>query len=307
MRKTVVLLGGGGFLGYNIARAFAKIGRHTPVIVDAIPPRAGSLGGVTFYEADMSNRKALSNLFYEIRPDVVVSLVSTTIPGNSNSCIQRDVMSNLLPHLDTLELLAEFPATGFVFISSGGAIYGDNDREVQDEGAPERPRSSYGIVKGTIEKYVRLHNLLRGMRYLILRPSNPFGEYHFSKNQGLINVMVDRIVSGEVVYIYGDGSIIRDYIYVQDLARAIQELIDREVWHETFNIGTGEGLSIMDIVANLRIELGAFSVVHREARDADVLRVVLDSSNLWTRLGWKPTAFHKALTATIEWRRRQKT
>ena len=129
--------------------------------------------------------------------------------------------------------------------------------------------------------------------------SNPFGSFHRSPKQGVINIAVRKALKGEVMTIWGDGSQAKDYIYAADIGKAIDGLIQAGVKNETINVGSGESLTLNEIIKRIQVKLPAFRVEYKDAKLTDVQKICLDTSKLSSRINWEITSFDQALDATI--------
>ena len=283
-KKNILLLGGFGFIGLNLIEEFIQSDQYNIIVFSAKNTPADRMDifkDVKIYLGDFNNENDLEKIFQENKIDIVFHLISTTIPSTSNEDIIYDIKSNLISTIRMLDLMVKNNVGKIVFFSSGGTIYGiGNEREKFSESDLSKPICSYGIIKDTIEKYLFLYNYLYGLQYLILRVSNPYGEYHNSEKQGLINVALKNILKGESVNIWGDGEAIRDYLYVGDLAKIVAQLIEKNIFNEVFNVGSGVGYSVNEIISVIRKVAGNVDVVKREARKVDVPRIILDNKKL---------------------------
>jgi UDP-glucose 4-epimerase len=180
-----------------------------------------------------------------------------------------------------------------VYVSSGGTVYGIPRMDPVDEEHPLRPISSYGIVKVAIENYLHMEQHLHGLQHVVLRASNPYGPRQGHRGiQGIIGAHLWHIARGEPVEIWGDGSIVRDFIHVRDLAELCVAAL-RSDTTGCFNAGSGKGTSINEIVQCISRTVqstgGAPVVpVYMPGRDFDVPRVVLDISRARAALNWEP-------------------
>jgi UDP-glucose 4-epimerase len=150
-----------------------------------------------------------------------------------------------------------------------------------------------------VEHYIELYAKLYQIDYLILRLSNPFGSFHRSPKQGVINIAVRKALKGEVMTVWGDGSQAKDYIYAGDIGQAINGLIQAGVKNETINVGSGESLTLQTIIERIQAKLPAFQVEYKEAKVTDVQKICLDTSKLASIMPWRVTSFDQALEATI--------
>jgi UDP-glucose 4-epimerase len=302
-RERCVIYGGGGFIGSHVAeellqhdirvRVFDKRNssrRNIDHIADAID----------FVEGDFMNpvdvRESLKG------HDYAVHLVGTTIPATSNQNPYYDVESNLIPTLHLLDACVKEKVRRTVFISSGGTVYGNPVKLPIREDHPTNPTSSYGIIKLAIEKYFGLYKQ-RGLDHLILRLANPFGERQNPHvGQGLIVSLLHDIKHKKRVEIWGDGTIIRDFFYIKDGAKAVARALKYSGTHSVFNIASGKGMSVNRILAEFRNTLLLnFAVTYLPPRTFDVKRNVLDITLARRELNWRPeTSLKQGLQRT--WR-----
>jgi UDP-glucose 4-epimerase len=191
-----------------------------------------------------------------------------------------------------------------VFLSSGGTIYGRPNQVPTEETAPTDPITAYGICKLAIEKYLALYQLHFGLDYRILRVSNPFGPFQVPrKRQGLIAEIILRAINGESVEIWGDGSIVRDFIFVDDVIDALELAAEDCGEERLFNIGSGVGRSVRDVLAAVENLLGQkLDIVWKDTRPVDVPVSVLSIRRAREKLGWAPkTSFEGGIAQTIAW------
>jgi UDP-glucose 4-epimerase len=155
--------------------------------------------------------------------DVVYHLISTTVPGTSNVDPMGDVQSNLVGTIRLIQEMKKHQVKRIVYLSSGGTVYGDPSRLPVSEDHPLDPLCSYGIVKVAVEKYLNMHSVLEGLNATVLRVSNPYGGIARRTNdlQGVIPIFLRKMVAGKNIEIWGDGSTVRDYIYIDDLVDAM--------------------------------------------------------------------------------------
>ena len=235
--------------------------------------------------------------------DAVIYLASTTVPSTSNTDVSADITCNLVPLASTLDAMRSNGMNRIVYFSSGGTVYGIADSQPVSELAPLNPVCSYGIVKLAAEKYLGMYGHLYGMRPLVLRPSNPFGPRQGHEGvQGLIATCLGRLDQGEPIQVWGDGSVVRDYLYVEDLALAAVLGIETEV-SGVVNIGSGEGRSVSQVIETLSEVTGRSARVEvLNGRAFDVPHLVLCNDAAKEMLGWAPTTpFAAGVAAHWEW------
>ena len=285
---NTLVLGGNGFIGSHLVDRLLPEG-HAVHVFDRQPERYRKpLAGVVYHIQDFGNRAFLAALLPQM--DIVFHLVSTTVPKTSNDDPAFDVMSNVVETIYLLEQCVKGKVKKVVFVSTGGAVYGTPAALPVAEDSPESPESSYGITKFTIEKYLGLFHRLYGLNYVILRPSNPFGErQNPDGDQGVIAVFLGKIAKGQAIDIWGDGSNVKDYIYISDLIDGLYKAAFRDTAHRVFNLGSGTGHSVNDIVGMITEKVGRHvSVNHLPKGTFDVSRIYLDISRAREELGWEP-------------------
>jgi UDP-glucose 4-epimerase len=300
MEKNLVV-GGSGFLGLNWLEYLQQQGSENEVIVFAHEKPEGVTFPffVTFVVGDYSDATALDDLFSKHSFDRVFHFASSIIPAISSENIRQDIESNLLPTIGLMEMMKKYQVSKLLYLSTGGAVYGNVNQEKVPEDYPCKPISSYGIIKLAVEHYIELYAKLYQIDYLILRLSNPFGEFHRSPKQGVINIAVRKALKGDVMTVWGDGSQAKDYIYAADIGQAIDGLIKEGVKNETINVGSGVSLTLNEIIKRIQVKLPAFQVEYKEAKLTDVQQICLDTTKLAAKINWEITPFEKALDATI--------
>jgi len=290
-------------LGSHIVDKFLAEG-HDVVVYDLYPERfRRSPAGITFYTGDFGNVGALSELI-ATGFDAVVHCVSTTTPKSSNESPEFDIQSNVIGTLYLLDICVKHKVGKVIFLSSGGTVYGDiGDRVMVDETHAVRPMCSYGVSKLTIEHYLDVYRHLRGLDYVALRLSNPYGERQSPlRALGALTVFLHRALKNQDIEIWGDGSVTRDFIYVGDVATAVYLATINPV-SGVFNVGTGTGLSLRDILIHITNALGVEPTVSWLAsRSFDVPRIVLDATKLRSATNWScHTSLQKGVSITADW------
>lgn len=285
---NALVIGGNGFIGSHLVDRLLSEG-HTVHVFDRQPERFRKpLEGVIYHIQDFGNRAILAEALTHI--DMVFHLVSTTVPKTSNDDPAFDVMSNVVETIFLLEQCAKGKVKKVVFVSSGGAVYGTPVTVPVSEDSPENPESSYGITKLTIEKYLGLFHHLYGLDYVIIRPSNPYGErQNPDGDQGVIAVFFGKIAKGQAIDIWGDGSNVKDYIYIGDLIDGIYKAAFNKTAYHLFNMGSGTGHSINDIVRMMGEKVDRpISVNYGTKGTFDVSKIYLDITRAQKELGWEP-------------------
>jgi UDP-glucose 4-epimerase len=298
-----LLIGGAGFIGSNIIRHLLEKPTEDKLFVlepdFASTYRLDNLN-VTLFRGEISNLDLVKSIIIENNIDTVIHLVSSLIPASNFDDYQREFTNIIFPSIRLMELCCERNIK-FVYFSSGGTIYGDKKGEVSPfkESDPMAPISYYGWSKQMMENSILYMNRTQHLRYVIIRPSNPYGKgQNLHGKQGLIAVALGKIMAGESIQIWGDGKLVRDYIYIDDLGKAVVNLLANDsIVNETINIGSGVGYSINEIVEVLRsIVKEKVNVDYIEARQVDVSSVILDINKLRNLISFCPINIKDGIT-----------
>jgi UDP-glucose 4-epimerase len=301
----ILVLGGSGFLGSHIVDKFLAE-KHGVAVYDLYPERfRRSPAGIQFHTGDFGNVGALNELI-ATGFDAVIHCVSTTTPKSSNESPEFDIQSNVIGTLYLLDICVKHKVGKVVFLSSGGTVYGDiGDKDKVDETHAVRPMCSYGVSKLTIEHYLDVYRHLRSLDYVALRLSNPYGERQSPlRALGALTVFLHRSLKKQNVEVWGDGSVTRDYIYVGDVANAVYLATVHPV-SGVFNVGTGTGLSLHDILNQIKTLVGREPIVEwLGPRSFDVPRIVLDATKLKKATAWScHTNLEDGVAITADWLR----
>lgn len=294
MRKSILFIGGAGFIGSNIIRKML----HDDYEIHVCEPDGANtqrLDGldVRLHRALLSDIEALNNIIQDFNIDVVVHLVSTLIPGSTYEDYKKEYKNVIFPSIELMELCAQ-KGIRFVYFSSGGTVYGNrNDVLPFTETDPMTPISYYGWSKQMMENSIQFMHRTAGLDYLIVRPSNPYGHgQNLYGKQGLVAVAIGKLLKNEMIEVWGDGSAVRDYIYVDDLANIFVKLVESDVHNTTLNIGSGRGYSVNDVLAFLKIVSGReLHIVYQNPRPVDVSNMVLDTTRLKGLISYSLTPF----------------
>jgi UDP-glucose 4-epimerase len=297
-----LVLGGNGFIGTHLVDGLLEEG-HSVRTYDRSPNRFRAVPrNVEYVEGELGNHGLIREAVEGV--ETVFHFVSTTIPKTSNDDPIYDVRSNLIDTLQLLESCVEAGVQKVVFASSGGTVYGLPQRIPITEGHPTNPITSYGIVKLATEKYLGLFDHLHGLDYTALRISNPYGPYQNPVGQqGAVPVFLHRLHAGHPITIWGDGSVVRDYLYVADLVEALKLAAEAETRQKVFNVGSGRGTSLNELVAIIAEVTGEWpEVEYVPGRVLDVPANVLYVTGVREELGWSPrTELAEGIDRTWEW------
>ena len=292
--KKMLFIGGAGFIGSNLIRSIDREEYHV-VVVEPEGAYTGRLDGldIKLIQGSLDNIGFIKDCIERENIQIVVHLVSTLIPGSAYEDYKREYKNVIFPSIELMELCAQ-KGIRFVYFSSGGTVYGNRNDVLPFVEADEmNPISYYGWSKQMMENCIQFMHRIVGLDYLILRPSNPYGHgQNLYGKQGLVAVAIGKLLKDETIEVWGDGSAVRDYIYVDDLAHIFVKLIEGNVHNTTLNIGSGRGYSINDVLAFLKIVSGKdLKIVYQNPRPVDVSNMVLDTSKLKAVVNYELTPF----------------
>ena len=302
-RERVVVLGGLGFIGSHLCRALVAHGQS-----------------VRIFDRDSAPRESLEDLSHSIeivtgdisRPEdvvkaigdatVLINLVHTTVPGTSMKDPGADIIDNVVSSARWLEHIGETNLRRIIYFSSGGTVYGESQTPITED-HPTNPINSYGITKLAIEKYTAMYAAHAKIDCCIVRPSNVYGPgQQLQHGQGVIGIMASQALRGKKLEVWGPRFNSRDFLFIDDMVSAIIKLLDYSGPHRVFNVSTGEGHSILEVIAELLDLITPFPEVEfLLGRQIDVAVNVLDSSRLREETGWEPTVgFKEGIQRTVE-------
>jgi UDP-glucose 4-epimerase len=300
-----LVLGGGGFLGLNLCNRLAEAGAAVTCFSRSHPQAAVLDRRVARATGQFADRLAIANAVE--RQDVVFHLIAGSIPESSNRDPSAELAATPIATLHLLEICRSARIRKLVFASSGGAIYGIPGVTPIPEHAPTDPISAYGIGKLMIEKSLHLYRHLHGIDYQILRIANPYGRFQLgTKHQGLIGSCIHRVLTAQPLEVWGTGAVVRDFLHIDDVSDAFLAAVAYDGPHKVLNVGSGLGLSVTGIIAELEAAFGRgrLACVHKPSRAADVPANVLDTALIRSELGWQPrVGLREGLTGTIAWMR----
>ncbi len=287
----IAVFGGGGFIGSAVVDRLLKDG-HTIRIFErprVVPYRRFSATeGVEWVTGDLMSNHDVAHVLDGI--DIVVHLVSTTLPGSSNDDPVYDVQTNVVSTIQMLQAMVARKVGKIVFISSGGTIYGKPVALPINEDHPTNPLVSYGITKLAVEKYILMFQHLYGIKARILRVANPYGvRQRVDTGQGVVTAFVSKALRDESIEVWGDGRVVRDYLYIDDLAEAFARAVYYDGSHSVFNIGSGVGTDINSLLDAIESVLERpVSRHYKPGRAFDVPSNVLDITRAGKELDWQP-------------------
>lgn len=290
-----LILGAAGFIGKNLIEDISgETGAELLLFdreEDVYPVKNGSA-----YRTVRGDFETDTDFFELTRGiDVVYHLISTTLPNSSNENLAADFSDNVVSTIRLLDACVKNQVKKVMFISSGGTVYGAEATEPVSESSVTNPISAYGLQKITIEKLLYLYRHLFELEYRVVRLSNPYGKYKKPNGvQGVVNTFVYKALRGEPLCVYGDGSVVRDYIAIGDAVTAVRNIEKYAGEHRVFNVGSGVGHSVNDVIEIIeKVLKEKVNVSYSAGRKADVPVNILDVSRY-------EECFGKAASVSLE-------
>jgi UDP-glucose 4-epimerase len=287
-----LVLGGRGFVGSHLIDSLLELGYQVRCFdrPHVVPLGDSYIYNPNFelYEGDFVSEADISQAL--VGCEVCYHLISTTLPKSSNADPIFDVETNVLGTVRLLTLAVKSGLKKIIFVSSGGTVYGVPACVPIPEVHPTDPECAYGISKLAIEKYLRLFHHLHGLDYTILRLSNPYGERQRTRaSQGVIAVFMGKVLRGEPVEIWGDGSVIRDYIHISDVVDAMLMALEQTYEERVYNIGAGYGRNLNEVLVAIEKATGCLAICrYLPGRAFDVPESVLCIARAKASLNWSP-------------------
>jgi UDP-glucose 4-epimerase len=299
----VVVTGGAGFIGAHSARALLERGHRVSVVDDLSHGRREAVPeGAALHVLDV-RAPELHALCAELRPDAILHLAAQMDVRRSMADPLFDASVNVLGTVNLLQAASGAGARRFVFASSGGAIYGEQEIFPAREDHPRRPASAYGVSKLCGEEYLALYQRDRGLSSLSLRYANVYGPGQDPHGEaGVVAIFCERMVRGDEVVINGDGLQTRDYLHVADVAAINLAALESNV-AGALNVGTGRETSVVELAKVLARSTGAKSTVrHGPGKPGEQRRSSVDSAAAHAALGWRPrVSLEDGLAGTAVW------
>lgn len=298
----ILVTGGAGFIGSNVADKLIEKG-HRVVIIDDFSSglRENVNSKAIFYQEDLSNHEKIRDIFVKEQPEIIYHFAAQINVRKSVENPVEDARINIINALSLLELAVKFKIKHFIFSSTGGAIYGEAEIPTSEE-AKEFPLSPYGCAKLSIEKYLNFYNKVYGLKYTCLRYANVYGIRQNPEGEaGVIAIFLKKMKIGENPVIFG-GLQTRDFVYVEDVALANLLALDDNN-SDTYNIGTAVETNITEIFNLLNSFFKyQFKAEYKEKKLGEQERSCLSYSKAKENLRWEPrTSLQDGLKKTYEW------
>jgi len=301
---NILLLGAAGFIGTNLTLKLLEDPNNKITLVDAnkdyfLPAICESNAAII--ESAIGAEADFASLL--CGQDVVYHLLSTTVPTTSNQQVASELTANVVMTARLLDACVSCGVQKVIFLSSGGTVYGNESQCPLKEDTATYPISSYGIQKITIEKLLYLYHYMHGLDYRVIRLANPYGPYQRPNGiLGAVTTFTYKALNREQITVYGDGSVVRDFIYIDDAVRGILTIANGNSQHKTFNLGSGYGTSIRQVLEQLQHTLQIpLDIVWKEGRRVDVPVNFLDISRYESTFGsLNPISLQEGICKTAD-------
>jgi len=298
----ILITGGAGFIASNIADRYLELGHEVVIVDNLITGQKENIpSAAEFYKMDICD-EALKNVFETERPDIVNHHAAQMDVRRSVADPIYDASVNVLGGLNILQNCVKYKVQKFIFASTGGAIYGEQDYFPADENHPTRPISPYGITKLTTEKYLFFYNLTYGLKYTVLRYANVYGPRQNPHGEaGVVAIFSKKMLKREQPKINGEGTQTRDYVFVGDVVKA-NELALTTGDNKIYNIGTGIETDVNELFRKIAGFMDhPVEELHGPGMPGEQMRSVLDASYIKKELGWKPSVnLNDGLQKTVD-------
>lgn len=295
----VLVIGGSGFLGSAIVKRLMIVGydvasysRNKGLLVEGVDH---------WIKGDILDQIALKKALLGV--DLVIHSADSV--KGSSSVINNGVpdMQNIEGMINLLSVMRESSVKRLIFLSSGGTVYGNNNDFLVDEFSALEPISFYGIQKVAVEHLLRIARIGWGLEYMVIRPSNPYGEGQDGIGaQGLIGVIIRNFLQNKRTTIFGNGEIVRDYIYISDFIDFVVRSLHFNDYC-IYNCGSGTGSSVNEVISQVEEAVGAKILLqYKPSRPHDVQRIVLNCNRAKVNLDWHPrTSLNEGIKKHYKW------
>lgn len=268
-----ILIIGKGFIGNNLVR-FLKEKSFEITVFDSV--KDNEFEYVSYYYGNYYEDEIIFDLIKN--NDVIIDTISMINPNNQQDIYRESYRIEIERKIRIFDKV-EFYNKRYLFLSSAGTVYGDSPSTVFNENAYPRPISHYGCIKLCLENIIHVYN--KNHNFIVLRISNPYGPgQDYRRGTGFIDAAIKSVLSNEVLTIWGDGTIIRDYIHIYDVCSIIEKIIAYEGEEEVFNISSGIGYSQNDVIKILESLGYEVALKYKEKRNGDVDKVIVNNTKV---------------------------
>ncbi|HET9136904.1 MAG TPA: NAD-dependent epimerase/dehydratase family protein [Candidatus Kapabacteria bacterium] len=303
---NILVTGGAGFIGSHIADAFIGEGHSVTILDDLSTGREANLNpAAKFVNGSICDSPLVEELFSSHQFDLVDHHAAQIDVRKSVLDPVSDATTNIDGSINLLEASHRHKVKHFIFASTGGAIYGEQEYYPADEKHPTRPESPYGVAKRCVELYLHFYKKVYGLSNTIFRYSNVYGPRQDPKGEaGVVAIFCNALMQEQQAFIYGDGTQTRDYVFIGDLVQAHIKALDHIGESDTYNIATGIETDVNTIFTTLSgiLTNGKAQPIYSAARLGELIRSVCDPAKAERELGWKATtSLEDGLKATVKY------
>ncbi len=279
-----VLVIGYGFIGQGIYKGILERG----VEAEVLSPHLSENPANKFWRGKIQDIPFINEL--NLDNCIIIHTAHVGYPLHENDTLSREIEENLQPLVDLLEHLKDYPSSRLIYISSGGAVYGEPTTSVIAETHPRNPISYYGLCKKYMEEAIKIYHKRHNLSYDILRPANVYDtNWKSSKKQGVISALVDAALNHTSFQLWGDGKSKKDYIHLSDVVDVILRMLEKNPSNTEFNLSTNKGYSINELIKIVEERYGRkIKIEKHESKNQDVKSITLDNSKLRNHLSWSP-------------------
>ena len=276
---NIAIIGSNGFIGRHLVNLFLKE-KKVNLSLFGRAEINDIHNELSYRQINLMDSEQILDDFKEI--EIVYYLASASIPASSWENPISEIETNLLPFINFLNCIAKLNVKKIIFTSSAGTIYGSSNMKLKED-SDKKPFSPHGINKITMEYYLNYFDAKYNLKHDIFRVSNIYGEgQNTSKGLGIINTFIEKIISNKEITVFGNGEIIRNYIYVKDVAKALANSYDSNLESSSiYNLSSEDSLSINEVIEKIKkITNEEFTINYREGRNSDNPKILLDNSKL---------------------------
>lgn len=299
----ILVTGGAGFIASHVVDLYIKNGHEVAIVDDLSTGRVSNLNpSATFYELDIRSPE-IADVFDEVKPDIVNHHAAQMDVRRSVADPLFDADVNIVGSLNLMENSRRLGIERFIYISTGGAVYGEPEYLPCDESHPVNPLAPYGASKHTVEHYLFMYHELYGLNYTVLRYPNVYGPRQDPHGEaGVVAIFIGQMLKDDPVTIFGDGGQERDFVHVRDCAKGNLLAIESEK-NGIFNLAAGRGTTINEIFSHLRNITGyQHDAIYGPAKLGETYRIFLTSDKARRELGWEMTlGLEDGLRNTVEY------
>lgn len=301
----ILVTGGAGFIASHLVDKLIAEGHHVAVIDNLSAGRKENINAnAIFYKIDICDAAALEEVFKHERPEIINHHAAHVNVRKSVEMPVYDANINILGSLNLCELAKKYQIKKFIYVSTGGAVYGEPSDLPVKETCPVEPLSQYGVSKHTVEHYLSIFHKLYDLDFTVLRYPNVYGPRQSPHGEaGVVAIFSELILQNARPTIFGDGSKTRDYVYIDDIITANLIVLNNIGNGEIYNLGWGKEISDLEVFHAVKRALKSdIEPIFSQKRPGEIDHISLDSSKALKELNWRPKiAFDEGVTLATQY------